>query len=572
MASYIEASMLKRMFKSGAANLQNNKDYIDKLNVFPVPDGDTGTNLSLTMSYAIRDLDKVGDMSVTSVSKAISKGSLMGARGNSGVILSQIFRGFSQAVDGKEKLGTEDFAKAIKKGAEVSYKAVIKPIEGTILTVVRETGDFAIKLAKKEKDMEQFLVQIVEYARESVERTPDQLQALKDAGVVDSGAKGLVTIYEGMLAAYKGNDIKHEQVQTTTQSTPQATGAASVNEDIKFGYCTEFIIDTNEDNKDKIKDFMLKIGDSLAVVGDDGLVKVHVHTSDPGEAISEALKYGQLLTVKIENMRFQHENIVLEQGNEGHEGKSTHSEHSYASFENDENIESSAVSSKAIEEPAEKKKYGFIATSIGDGLNKIFEDLGIDYIIAGGQTMNPSTEDFLAGIKKINAENIIILPNNGNIIMAANQAKGISEGNIAVIPTKNIPHGFSAMLAFDPELDLEENAENMTEILEDVKAGEVTFAVRDTSMNGVDIKEGNIIGIAQKEIKVVGDDVTKTTFDLIDSLVDEDDSLISIYYGEDVKEDEADALRAMLEEKYADLDVEMFYGGQPLYYYLISIE
>ncbi len=572
MASYIEASMLKRMFKSGAANLQNNKDYIDKLNVFPVPDGDTGTNLSLTMSYAIRELDKVGDMSVTAVSKAISKGSLMGARGNSGVILSQILRGFSQAVDGKEKLGTEDFAKAIKKGAEVSYKAVIKPIEGTILTVVRETGDFAIKLAKKEKDMEQFLVQIVEYARESVERTPDQLQALKDAGVVDSGAKGLVTIYEGMLAAYKGNDIKLEQVQTTTQSTPQATGAASVNEDIKFGYCTEFIIDTNEDNKDEIKDYMLKIGDSLAVVGDDGLVKVHVHTNDPGEAISEALKYGQLLTVKIENMRFQHENIVLEQGNEGHEGESTHSEHSHASFVNDEDIESSAHASKAIEEPVEKKKYGFIATSIGDGLNKIFKDLGIDYVIAGGQTMNPSTEDFLAGIKNINAENIIILPNNGNIIMAANQAKEISEGNIAVIPTKNIPHGFSAMLAFDPELDLEENAENMTEILEDVKAGEVTFAVRDTSMNGVDIKEGNIIGIAQKEIKVAGDDVTKTTFDLIDSLVDEDASIISIYYGEDVKEDEADALRAMLEEKYADLDVEMFYGGQPLYYYLISVE
>lgn len=573
MASYIEASMLKRMFKSGAANLQNNKDYIDKLNVFPVPDGDTGTNLSLTMSYAIRELDKVNDIDVTSVSKAISKGSLMGARGNSGVILSQILRGFSQAVEGKEKLGTEDFAKAIKKGAEVSYKAVIKPIEGTILTVVRETGDFAIKLAKKEKDIEQFLVQIVEYARESVERTPELLQALKDAGVVDSGAKGLVTIYEGMLAAYKGEDIKPEQAQQPQiQSTPKATGAASVSEDIKFGYCTEFIIDTNEDNKDEIKEYMLKIGDSLAVVGDDGLVKVHVHTNDPGEAISEALKYGQLLTVKIENMRFQHENIVLEQGNEGHEGEPTDGEHIHASVSNDVDTEKTADSSKANETPVEKKKYGFIATSIGDGLNNIFKDLGVDYVIAGGQTMNPSTEDFLAGIERVNADNIIILPNNGNIILAANQAKEISDGNIAVIPTKNIPHGFSAMLAFDPQLGLEENAENMTEILEDVKAGEVTFAVRDTSMNGVEIKEGNIIGIAQKEIKVAGDDVTKATFDLIDSLVDEDASIISVYYGEDVKDDEADALRAMLEEKYADLDVEMFYGGQPLYYYLISVE
>lgn len=540
MTEYIKAKAFREMFVSGAANLQNNKELVDKLNVFPVPDGDTGTNMSLTISYAMKELAKVEEEDITKVAKAMSKGSLMGARGNSGVILSQIIRGIAKAVDGKEQLTTIDMAKAFKGGADTAYKAVIKPVEGTILTVIRETGDYAVKLAKKEKDIERFLERVTKEANRSLDNTPNLLKNLKDAGVVDSGGKGLALIIEGMYLSIKGTPVKAEsqaEKAAAAVSVPQA--GAHTDEDIKFGYCTEFILESDKIDDTGIRDIMLGYGDSLAVVGDEGVIKVHVHTNEPGNVLQEALKYGQLLTIKIENMRMQHEHILNEE---------------------------------SAQAPAEEKEFAFISTSMGDGLATIFRDFGVDHIIEGGQTMNPSTEDFMKAINSINAKNIFILPNNSNIIMAANQAKELSEKNIIVIPTKNIPQAVSALVSFNPEATAEENESAMTEALEYVKSGQVTFAVRDTVMNGIEIREGNIIGIAEKEMAAAGDEVEEVTKELIEKMSDEDTSIITLFYGEDVTEEQAEALREELEAKYDNIDIELYYGGQPLYYYLISIE
>ena len=541
MIQYIEGKMLRDMFVSGANNLQNHKELVDKLNVFPVPDGDTGTNMSLTISYAMKELAKVENDSITEIGKSLSKGSLMGARGNSGVILSQIIRGFSKSIEGKEQISTEDLAKAFKNGSDTAYKAVIKPIEGTILTVVRESGEYAIKAAKKEKDLLKFLEMVIDEANKSLERTPELLKNLKEAGVVDSGGKGLVLIYEGMYEALKGNPIKAKDLNDSNVSEVKQAGTSINTEDIKFCYCTEFILESNSISDTEIRDIMLKYGDSLAVVGDEGIIKVHVHTNDPGLVLQDALKHGQLVTIKIENMKLQHENILVGDTDE-------------------------------IAQSVEEKEYGFIATSMGEGLVKIFKDFGVDYIIEGGQTMNPSTEDFMKAIDSINAKNIFIFPNNSNIIMAANQAKELSDKNIIVIPTKNTPQGFTALVNFNADASVEENEQALMESLTMVKSGQVTFAVRDTVMNDVEVKEGNIIGIAESKLMDAGDSVDEITTSLVEKLVDEDSAIITLFYGEDVTEEDANNLRDELEEKFEDLDIELYYGGQPLYYYLISVE
>lgn len=545
MIQYIDGKKLREMFVSGANNLQNHKDLVDKLNVFPVPDGDTGTNMSLTISYAIQELSKVENDDITDIGKALSKGSLMGARGNSGVILSQIIRGIAKSIEGKEKLSTQDLAKALKNGSDTAYKAVIKPIEGTILTVVRESGDYAVKLAAREKDIVRFMSLLVKESNASLKRTPDLLKNLKDAGVVDSGGKGLVCIYEGMYETLLGNSIVKNDRSASSVSSVQVQHNANISsEDIKFQYCTEFILESDKVEDTTIRDIMLNYGDSLAVVGDDGVIKVHVHTNDPGSVLQEALQYGQLITTKIENMKLQHENTLLEIGKE----------------------------SEQVSATVEEKDFGFIATSMGEGLAKIFKDFGVDHVIEGGQTMNPSTEDFMKAIEKISAKNIFLLPNNGNIIMAANQAKELSDRNIIVLPTKNTPQGFSALVSFNGEASAEENEEAMLEALKAVKSGQVTFAVRDTVMNEIDVKEGNIIGIAEGNLLAAGEDVEETTVRLVEDLVDEDTAIITLFYGEDVTESQASDLGNILEAKYEDIDIELYYGGQPLYYYLISVE
>ena len=541
MIQCIDGKKFRDMFVSGANNLQNNKDLVDKLNVFPVPDGDTGTNMSLTISYAIKELSKVENDDIRDIGKALSKGSLMGARGNSGVILSQIIRGIAKSIEGKETLNVVDFANALKNGSDTAYKAVIKPIEGTILTVVRESGEYAVEVANADMDMIEFLELVVKKANESLDRTPELLKALKEAGVVDSGGKGLVLIYEGMLSSLKGNDI--ESIEGGTSSNVEVNVEQNVSsEDIKFQYCTEFILESNKIDDAAVRDIYMKFGDSLAVVGDEGVIKVHVHTNDPGLAIQEALKYGQLLTIKVENMKLQHENKVLNE------------------------------TAQTKDVPVEEKEYGFIATSMGEGLAQIFKDFGVEHIIEGGQTMNPSTEDFMKAIESLHAKNIIILPNNSNIIMAANQAKELSDKNIIVIPTKNVAQAFATLVTFDADADVAENEANMMDALSTVKSGQVTYAVRDTVINDVEVKEGNIIGIAEGKLLSAGENVAEITTDLVEKLVDEDSAIITLFYGEDTSEEDAEALRNELEEKFEDIDVELHYGGQPLYYYLVSVE
>lgn len=547
MIQNIDGKQVRDMFVSGANNLKNHKDLVDKLNVFPVPDGDTGTNMSLTISCAIKELNKVEQDDIGQLGKALSKGSLMGARGNSGVILSQIIRGIAKSIEGKETLNSMDIAEALKNGSDTAYKAVIKPVEGTILTVVRESSDYALKAAALEEDVIEFMKLLVKEANNSLDRTPELLHALKEAGVVDSGGKGLVLVYEGMLKSLEGQFVESQEIQTTETTSVQVENRIST-EDIKFQYCTEFILETDKISDLKMRDIMIKYGDSLVVVGDDGIIKVHVHTNTPGTVLQEALAYGQLLTIKIENMKLQHENKVIKDAQEDKEVS-----------------EQAAVS----EEP---KEFGFIATSMGQGLAKIFKDFGVDHIIEGGQTMNPSTEDFMNAIEKMNAHNIIILPNNSNIIMAANQAKDLSDKNIIVIPTKNVSQAFAALVNFDADLTIEENEANMVEALSTVKSGQVTYAVRNTVINDVEVKEGNIIGLGEGKLLSAGDNIDEITTNLIESLVDEDSAIITLFYGEDIKEEQAEALRESLEEKFEDIDIELYYGGQPIYYYLVSVE
>ena len=542
MIQYIDGKQVRDMFVSGANNLKNHKDLVDKLNVFPVPDGDTGTNMSLTISCAIKELNKVEKDDIGQLGKALSKGSLMGARGNSGVILSQIIRGIAKSIEGKDQLSSMDIAEALKNGSDTAYKAVIKPVEGTILTVVRESSEYALKAAALEDDIVEFMTLVINEANNSLNRTPELLHALKEAGVVDSGGKGLVLVYEGMLKSLQGESVEGEDVQPAESTSVKVENKIST-EDIKYQYCTEFILETDKISDLKMRDIMIKYGDSLVVVGDEGVIKVHVHTNTPGTVLQEALAFGQLLTIKIENMKLQHENKVIQDAQDTKE--------------------------EVKEEP---KEFGFIATSMGEGLAKIFKDFGVDHIIEGGQTMNPSTEDFMKAIDEMNANNIIILPNNSNIIMAANQAKELSDKNIIVIPTKNVSQAFAALVSFDGDSTIEENEANMLEALKTVKSGQVTYAVRNTVINDVEVKEGNIIGLGEGKLLSAGDDIDDITTKLIESLVDEDSAIITLFYGEDTKKEDAEALQEALEEKFEDIDIELYYGGQPIYYYLVSVE
>ncbi len=556
----INADLLTKMFKQGTYELNKNKDLVDSLNVFPVPDGDTGTNMSLTMNSAIEVVIKQTYETVEEVSKAISKGSLMGARGNSGVILSQIFRGFAKGCKGKTQLNSIDFCYAVKDAADTAYSAVLKPVEGTILTVIRKIAEKAMEYTEEEVAIDELLHILIKRGEETLEKTPEYLEVLKQAGVVDAGGKGLLCILNGCYDAFLGKESVLEESKTETIDAPAQNFMAT--EDIKFSYCTEFIIQGDHIQGDALKTVIESMGDSFVFVQDEDLVKVHIHTNNPGLAIEEALKYGVLKKVKIENMKDQHSNII------DHYHEPQESQESQES--QDENL---ANASKESEEvlPYEDD-YGFIAVSMGDGFSSIFSDLGIVGKILGGQTMNPSTEDFLREIEKCPSKHIFLFPNNSNVIMAANQAKALSEKDIYVVPSKTMAQCITAMLNFNKEEKPELNHATMTESLKTVKTIQVTYAVRNTTFNEMVIEKDDYLAVADGEIKASGKVQIDVIMDAIENTVDKSSEIISIYYGDDVTESEAQTLATLIEAKYSDFEVETYRGGQPLYYYVISVE
>lgn len=553
----ISVDQLAHMFLAGAQNIEAKKEYINELNVFPVPDGDTGTNMSMTIMAAAKEVAALGDqMDMKSLAKAISSGSLRGARGNSGVILSQLLRGFTKAIRDEKEIDTLLFAAACERAKATAYKAVMKPKEGTILTVASGIAKKAAMMAEETDDLEEFFPAIIEYAQEVLNKTPDMLPVLKEAGVVDSGGQGLLEVLRGGYDAFLGKDIDYSAI--SAGATPAVKKNVEVQDEVEitFGYCTEFIVmldkEFSDDDEDKFKAFLSSIGDSIVCVADDEVVKVHVHTNDPGLAIQKGLEYGQLTRMKIDNMREEHHERVIRDAEK------------LAAKEAEE-------AKKAKKEP--RKAMGFIAVSIGAGLNDIFKELGCDYIIEGGQTMNPSTEDMLNAIDQVNADTVFILPNNKNIILAANQARDLVEDKrIVVIPTKTVPQGITAMIGFIPDGDVETNEANMLEEIGNVKTGQVTYAVRDTHIDDKEIHEGDIMGIGDAGILSVGKEVESTTKDMLAQLVDEDSELISLYYGEDVTEEAAEEFTAELAELYPDLDVDTHFGGQPIYYYVLAVE
>ena len=552
----IDAAMLKKCFLAGAANLEAKKEIINELNVFPVPDGDTGTNMTMTILSAAKEVSNIASPNFENLSKAISGGSLRGARGNSGVILSQLFRGFTKEIKSVTVIDAPVLARAFQKATETAYKAVMKPKEGTILTVAKGLSDKMNELACENGDLEEILGQVLEHGRYVLSQTPEMLPVLKEAGVVDSGGQGLIEVLSGIYDCLLGKEIDLTAALGTT--TTAKVEADTTQADIKYGYCTEFIINIEKkfDNGDELnfKAYLESIGDSIVVVADDEIVKVHVHTNDPGLAIQKALTYGSLSKIKIDNMREEHKEKLIKEAQKAEAEKK--------------------AAEEAAKKPAEpKKKYGFISVSAGAGLSEIFEGLGVDVVIEGGQTMNPSTEDMLNAIDKVNAENVFILPNNSNIILAANQAQSIvTDKNVYVVPSKTIPQGITALINFDESADAEANFDNMSSEMKNVKTGQVTYAVRDTSMDGKEIKQNDIMGIGDKTILSVGKDIEETTIDMLSQLIDDDSELISVYYGEDVSSEQVDSLTAKLEETYPDLDLEVHSGGQPIYYYIVSVE
>ena len=547
----IDAKLLARMFLAGAKNLEVKKEWINELNVFPVPDGDTGTNMTLTIMSAVKEVNNLEDIQMTSLAKAISSGSLRGARGNSGVILSQLLRGFTKGIRDLEELDAVALARAVDKGVETAYKAVMKPKEGTILTVARGVADKALELAEDAEDLQTFLEDVLEEGRRVLAKTPDMLPVLKEAGVVDSGGQGLMVVLEGAFDAFMGREVDLTfdggESAKVVKITPQAEA------DIKFGYCTEFIIVLNkeftaEDEVD-FKAYLSSLGDSIVCVADDEVVKIHVHTNDPGLAIQRALTYGSLSRIKIDNMREEHQEKLIK--------------------------DAEKIAAQQAEEAAKapKKEVGFISVSIGEGFGQIFRDLGVDYLIEGGQTMNPSTEDMLNAIGKVNAEHIFILPNNKNIILAANQAKALTKDkDIIVIPTKTVPQGITAVINYVPEKSVEDNEKDMTEEITRVKTGQITYAVRDTHIDDKEIHEGDIMGIGDHGMLAVGKEVAAVAKETVEQMVDDETELISIYYGEGFTEEEAEKLAGELEEQYDYCDVEVNCGGQPIYYCIISVE
>nr|WP_275061392.1 DAK2 domain-containing protein [Diplocloster modestus] len=541
------------MFLAGAKNLEAKKEWINELNVFPVPDGDTGTNMTLTIMSAAREVSNLDTCNMSAVAKAISSGSLRGARGNSGVILSQLFRGFTKGIRDYETLDMMILANAMQKAVETAYKAVMKPKEGTILTVAKGAADKATELVGTTDDLSVFFEEIIKHADYVLSRTPDMLPVLKEAGVVDSGGQGLVEVLKGAFDGFLGKEIDYT-IDAAAGSKGLTKITSQAEADIKFGYCTEFIImlekHYDHETEREFKSYLESIGDSIVAVSDDGIVKVHVHTNDPGLAIQKALTYGSLTSMKIDNMREEHQEKLIKDA---------------------EKVAARQKEEQEKEMP--KKEIGFISVSIGDGIGEIFRELGVDYLIEGGQTMNPSTEDMLQAIDKVNAEHIFILPNNKNIILAANQAKALcKDKDIIVVPTKTIPQGITAVINMVPEKSPADNEAQMLEEIKKVKTGQVTYAVRDTHIDEKEISEGDIMGIGDHEILSVGKDIQDVTIDMISKLTDEDTELISVYYGEDISEETAEALAAQLEDAYPDYDIEVHSGGQPIYYYVISVE
>ena len=550
----INSKLLAKMFLAGAKNLDSKKDWINELNVFPVPDGDTGTNMSMTIMSAAKEVSSLTEPTMAALSKAISSGSLRGARGNSGVILSQLFRGFCKVIKEYDELDVTIVCEAFQKAVETAYKAVMKPKEGTILTVAKGAADKALELAEQTDDLVFFADEVIKHAEYVLNQTPEMLPVLKQAGVVDSGGQGLVQVLKGANDALLGKEIDYSIEGVSSGASPEKI-TAETEAEIKFGYCTEFIIVLNNPLSDKeelkYKAFLESIGDSIVVVADDEIVKTHVHTNDPGLALQEALKHGSLSRIKIDNMREEHQEKLIK--------------------ESEKLAKEQAAEEQKAKEP--EKEMGFVSVSIGEGMNEVFKGLGVDYIIEGGQTMNPSTEDMLNAIEKVNAKSIFILPNNKNIIMAANQAVSLVEDKqIIVIPTKTIPQGITALVNYIPDHSVEENKEQMMAEIENVKTGQVTYAVRDTEIDGKTIKQDDYMGIGDKSILAVGKDLKQTTLEMVDAMVDEDSAIVSIYFGSESSEEKAEEIASAIEEKYPDVEVEVNDGGQPIYYYVISVE
>ena len=549
----INTELFRKMFLAGAANLEAKKEFINELNVFPVPDGDTGTNMTLTIMSAAKEVQSLENADMLTIAKAISSGSLRGARGNSGVILSQLLRGFTKEIREHKEIDAVILAKACERATATAYKAVMKPKEGTILTVAKGISRKAVELAETTEDLEVFIPEVIKYAEEVLAQTPEMLPVLKEAGVVDSGGQGLLEVIHGAYDAFLGKEIDYAAIEASG-GTKMVKPSQQAEADIKFGYCTEFIIMTEKEFTDKneaeFKAYLESIGDSIVCVADDDIVKIHVHTNDPGLAIQKALTYGQLSRMKIDNMREEHQEKLIKDA---------------------EKAAAQQASEKKKKEP--RKPVGFIAVSIGEGMNEIFRELGADYIIEGGQTMNPSTDDMLSAIDEVNADHIFILPNNKNIILAANQAQSLTDDkDIIVIPTKTVPQGITAIISYMPEADVDTNIEALEEAIKNVKTGQVTYAVRDTHIDDKEIHEGDIMGIGDRGILAVGQSVEETTKEMLAQLVDEESELISLYFGQDVLEEDAENFAQEVEELYPDVDVDVHMGGQPIYYYVLSVE
>ncbi len=560
----INSKLLARMFLAGAKNLDSKKDWINELNVFPVPDGDTGTNMTMTIMSAAKEVSSLTEPTMAELAKAISSGSLRGARGNSGVILSQLFRGFCKVIKEYDEIDVTILCEACQKAVETAYKAVMKPKEGTILTVAKGAAEKALELSDDTEDVVTFVEEVIKQAEYVLDQTPEMLPVLKQAGVVDSGGQGLVQVLKGAYDALIGKEIDYTIEGAPTGAAP-AKISAETEAEIKFGYCTEFIIVLNapmSDNEEHAyKAFLESIGDSIVVVADDEIVKTHVHTNDPGLALQKALTFGSLSKIKIDNMREEHQEKLIKDSQKLAAQQKAE----------EEAYEAACADEKTNNMPA--KEMGFVSVSIGEGMNEVFRGLGVDYLIEGGQTMNPSTEDMLNAIEHVNAKTVFILPNNKNIIMAANQAVDLVEDKqIIVIPTKTIPQGITALVNYIPDHSAEENKEQMMAEIENVKTGQVTYAVRDTEIDGKTIKQNDFMGIGDKSILSVGTDLMATTLEMVDAMVDEDSAIVSIYFGSDSDEDSANELAAAIEEKYPDVEVEVNDGGQPIYYYVISVE
>ncbi len=551
----INTEMLQKMFLAGAANLEAKKEFINELNVFPVPDGDTGTNMTLTIMSAAKEVQALEHPDMVSVAKAISSGSLRGARGNSGVILSQLLRGFTKEIREYDEIDVITLAKACDRATATAYKAVMKPKEGTILTVAKGISQKAAELAETTEDLEVFIPEVIKHAEEVLAQTPELLPVLKEAGVVDSGGQGLLEVIHGAYDAFLGKEIDYTAIEASS-GTKMVKPGQQAEADIKFGYCTEFIIMTEKEFTEKdemeFKGYLESIGDSIVCVADDDIVKIHVHTNDPGLAIQKALTYGQLSRMKIDNMREEHQEKLIRDA---------------------EKVAAQQAAETAQKKREPRKPVGFIAVSIGEGMNEIFRELGVDYIIEGGQTMNPSTDDMLTAIDGVNADHIFILPNNKNIILAANQAQSLTKDkDIIVIPTKTVPQGITAVISYMPEADVDANIETMQEAIKNVKTGQVTYAVRDTHIDDKEIHEGDIMGIGDQGILSVGQSVEDTTRELLAQLMDEDSELISLYFGQDIQEADAEEFAKNVEALYPEVDVDVHMGGQPIYYYVLSVE